>query len=44
MVLDEEKKNVDEKKSDEKVTMEIIKDIADTVDPMIKLTIYTQSK
>ena len=30
-----------EGKSDEKVTMEIIRDIAETIDPMIKLTIDT---
>ena len=41
LVIDEDKKKIDEGKSDEKVTMEIIRDIAETIDPMIKLTIDT---
>ena len=41
LVIDEDKKKIDKEKSDEKVTMEIIKDIAETIDPMIKLTIDT---
>jgi hypothetical protein len=41
IVIDEEKKIIDEGKSDSKVTMEVIKEIAESIDPMIKLTIDT---
>ena len=41
IILDEEKKSVDEDKSDTKVTMEIVQTIANSIDPMIKLTVET---
>ena len=41
LVIDEEKKKLDEGKSDEQITMEIIRSIAETISPMIKLTIDT---
>ena len=41
LVIDEEKKELDEDKSDSKITMEIIREIAESIDPMIRLTIDT---
>ena len=41
LVIDEEKKQLDESKSDSKITMEIIREIAESIDPMIKLTVDT---
>ena len=41
IVINEEKKSVDKEKSDSKVTMEVIQDIANLINPMIKLTIET---
>jgi hypothetical protein len=41
IVIDEEKKSVDEDKSDTKLTMEIVQTIANSIDPMIKLTVET---
>ena len=38
LVVDEEKKETDQERRDEYITMEIIKEVAETVDPMIKLT------
>ena len=41
IVINEEKKSVDKEKSDSKVTMEVIQDIANYINPMIKLIIET---
>ena len=41
IVVDEEKRLEDENKSDTKVTMEVIQEIANGIDPMIQLTIDT---
>ena len=41
IIIDEEKKITDENKSDSKITMEIIQQISNTVNPMIKLTVET---
>jgi hypothetical protein len=38
LVIDETKKEEDSLKSDSKVTMDIIQQIANSIDPMIKLT------
>ena len=39
LVMDVQKKELDEAKSDEEVTMEIVKTVANSVDPMIKFTV-----
>ena len=39
--VDENKKLIDETKSDSKVTMEVIQKIANSIDPMITLTVET---
>ena len=41
LVINEEKKKLDEGKSHEQITMEIIRSITETISPMIKLTIDT---
>ena len=41
LVIDDQKQKEDENKTDEKVTMEIIQEIANGIDPMIKVTIDT---
>ena len=41
IVIDNDKKELDKGKSDEKVTMEIIQKVANSIDPMIQLTIET---
>ena len=41
IIVDENKKLEDEKRSDSKVTMELIQEIANSINPMIKLTIET---
>ena len=41
LVVDEEKKLEDASKSDAKITMEIISQIANSIDPMIQLTTET---
>ena len=41
VVIDETKKYIDETKSDSKVTMEVIQEIANSINPMIKLTVET---
>ena len=41
IVINEEKKSLDENKSDSKVTMEIVQTIANSINPMIKLTVET---
>ena len=41
IIIDEEKKSVDENKSDTKITMEVVKTIANSINPMIKLTVET---
>merc|ERR1712074_63204 len=38
-VIDLEKKITDEEKTDEEITMEIIKEVAESVDPMIQFTV-----
>jgi hypothetical protein len=38
LVINEEKIKIDEEKSDSQITMDIVKEIAEQVDPMIKLT------
>ena len=39
--MDEDKKQEDENKSDNKITMEIVQNIANSINPMIKLTVET---
>ena len=39
IVVDEKKKTVDENKTDNKVTMEIVQKIENSIDPMIQLTV-----
>ena len=39
--VDETKKEIDEGKSDSKVTMEIVQIVANSINPMIKLTVET---
>ena len=41
IVLDENKKLIDENRSDSQVTMDVIQGIANSVNPMIKLTVET---
>ena len=41
IVVDESKKLMDKDKSDSKVTMEVIQEVANSVSPMIKLTVET---
>ena len=41
IVIDKDKMVEDENKSDSKVTMEIIQEIANSINPMIKLTVET---
>ena len=41
IVVDENKKTVDEKRTDNRVTMDIVQTIANSIDPMIKLTVET---
>ena len=41
IVVDTNKKVVDENRSDTKVTMEIVQEVANTINPMIKLTVET---
>ena len=41
IIIDEEKRVLDEDKTDAKVTMEIIQQIANSINPMIKLTVET---
>ena len=41
IIVDEEKKLIDEERSDNKVTMEIVQQIANSINPMIKLTVET---
>ena len=41
IVVDKNKKVVDENRSDTKVTMEIVQEVANTINPMIKLTVET---
>ena len=41
IVVDENKKIVDEKRTDNKITMDIVQKIANSIDPMIKLTVET---
>ena len=41
IIVDDNKKIVDEDKSDSKVTMEIVQTIANSINPMIKLTVET---
>jgi hypothetical protein len=41
IVVDKKKKLVDENRTDSKVTMDIIQQIANSIDPMIKLTVET---
>ena len=41
IVLDERKKVEDADRSDTKTTMEIVQQIANNIDPMIKLTVET---
>ena len=41
IVVDEAKKSIDEKKSNSKVTMEVVQEIANSINPMIKLTVET---
>ena len=41
LIIDEQKKIEDEHKSDSKITMEIIVQIANSIDPMIQLTVET---
>ena len=43
LIIDEEKRAIDEDRSDDMITMEIIREIAETIDPNIKLTIDTPS-
>ena len=44
IIIDEAKKKLDEEKSDSCITMEIIKEIAESIDPMIRLTVDTPCK
>ena len=39
--MNEEKKTIDEEKSDSKITMEVIQELAQSINPMIKQTIET---
>ena len=39
LVIDDHKKLEDEDKNDEKITMEILQEIANKIDPMIKFTV-----
>ena len=39
--MDEDKKQEDQNKSDSKITMEIVQNIANSINPMIKLTVET---
>ena len=41
IVIDENKKLIDENRSDSQVTMDVIQGIANSVNPMIKLTVET---
>ena len=41
IIVDEGKKSIDEERSDSKVTMEIVQQIANSINPMIKLTVET---
>ena len=41
IIVDVEKKSVDENKSDTKITMEVVQTIANSINPMIKLTVET---
>ena len=41
IIVDEEKKTVDEDRSDTKITMEVVQTIANSINPMIKLTVET---
>ena len=41
IVVDKDKKVADENRSDTKVTMEIVQEVANTINPMIKLTVET---
>ena len=41
IIVDVEKKSVDENKSDTKITMEVVQKIANSINPMIKLTVET---
>ena len=43
LLIDTEKKTLDENKKDEIVTMEVVNEIANTIDPMIQLTIDVPS-
>ena len=41
IIIDDTKKIVDEKKTDTKITMEIVQRVANSINPMIKLTVDT---
>ena len=41
IVVDEQKKLVDKDRSDSKVTMDVIQEVANSINPMIKLTVET---
>ena len=43
LIIDEVKKTLDEEKDDEIITMEVIRDIANSIDPMIQFTVDTPS-
>ena len=43
LIIDEEKNVEDEGKADDDITMEIIRQVSEDVDPMIKLTIDVPS-
>ena len=41
IIVDERKKEIDEERSDSKVTMDVVQQVANSVNPMIKLTVET---
>ena len=41
LIIDEEKKTEDKTKTGSKITFEVLRDIAEEVDPMLKFTIDT---
>ena len=41
IIIDERKKEIDEERSDSKVTMDVVQQVANSVNPMIKLTVET---
>ena len=43
LIVDDDKKILDEERDDDIITMEIIRQIANTIDPMIQLTVDTPS-